>query len=65
MHFRGNQFTGIWTWKDGAGKQHTIAPSEILENSRIHWLQTPDSGDFLWPHIEREKGIYEALDYNE
>lgn len=64
-HFRGNMFTGCWTWKDAVGKSHTLAPSELEENNRIHWLAIPGSGDFMWPHIEVAPGHYQALDYDE
>ena len=66
MHrFSGNNFLGCWWVKQLDGSVTSLSPEQVREHSDVVWVRTDDSGDFLWPHMQREDGTIEQLVYEE
>lgn len=66
MHlFIGNMFTGSWWYTAKDGRLTALTPQQVADSKEVVWRPAPDSGDFLWPHLETRPGQLEELRYED
>ena len=59
-YFYGNKETGYWWyWNTNKREGITLSVQQIIDDSQkkqpqFIWIRTEDSGDFYWPHIQRQ-----------